>query len=221
MDVLDLFFPKKCVSCHRFGNYLCNNCRENLKQAAPVCPVCGRQAVAGVTHPGCKRRLTLDGLVAPFKYEGPVKQMITKIKYKFAYDISKRLVEIVCEELWRFRLPQEFKLVPIPLHAARRRWRGFNQAELIIKNINNEYKVEYSDLLVRVRNTKSQVGLKKDQRAGNIKGAFAVKAGFGVKGKSLIIVDDVFTSGSTMNEACRVLKKAGAASVWGMAAAYD
>lgn len=218
--ILDLLFPKRCVTCRKFGEYLCPNCFSKIEFVQnPVCPYCERQAVGGKTHPGCAKRLGLDGLVVVCRYRGPVRNAIIKIKYKWIYDIEKILATIISQNLWKFDFPADSILVPIPLHAKRKRWRGFNQAELLGKDLARRFKHPYLDLLLRNRYTRPQVELKKDDRKKNVEGAFSLKKQSGIYGKKFILVDDVYTSGATMSECAKVLKKAGASSVWALAVA--
>lgn len=223
MNFFDFIFPKKCVSCGRFGSYICRECFSKIEFIEkPVCASCGRQAVGGRTHPGCVTRYTLDGLVTACRYRGAIRAAIVKIKYRWIYNISSLLVDLVADSLWRYDLPDGVILVPIPLHTSRKRWRGFNQAELLAVELAKRFKVKINtNLINRVINTKTQVGLSRDERKKNIKGAFEVSRESKVKGKRFILVDDVFTTGATMSEACRVLKANGAKSVWGMTVALD
>lgn len=215
---IDLIFPKRCVSCGDFGSYICAKCRQKIAYVEnPVCPVCQRQAVGGRTHPGCATRYSLDGLIVGFGYRGPVKFAIRKIKYKWASDVAELLVGLFCKNLWKFDIPGDYLLVPIPLHSRRKNWRGFNQADLICKTLAKNFNVEVRKLLVRTVETKTQVGLTKEERRTNIRNAFEVRGK--IPKEAIILVDDVYTTGATMNEACKVFKKAGAREVWGMALA--
>lgn len=214
---LDIIFPKRCVVCGRFGSYFCKDCLEKVQFVDnPVCAVCQRQAIGGRTHPGCRTRYGLDGLIVGLKYRGPVKAAIRKIKYKWVWDVADELVDIFSKNIWRFEVPNNYVLVPIPLHKKRFRWRGFNQAELLCKILSTKFGVNYFDYLERILETKTQVGLSRLERKANIKGAFKVKRECK---QTVILVDDVFTTGATLEEACRVLKKTGIREVWGMAIA--
>src|SRR3990167_8766590 len=126
---LDLLFPKRCVNCGRIGGYLCRECFSKIEYVdRPVCPICQRQAVGGKTHPKCQNKYGLDGLMVIFRYQGPVKKAITKIKYKWTYDIANIFTDLIGANLWKFDLPKDLTLVPVPLHSKRLYWRGFNQA---------------------------------------------------------------------------------------------
>ncbi|OGD97977.1 hypothetical protein A3A49_02060 [Candidatus Curtissbacteria bacterium RIFCSPLOWO2_01_FULL_38_11b] len=246
ISLLDFIFPKKCVGCGKFGAYFCNGCYNKIEFVdTPVCPVCQRQAVGGKTHPGCAGRFRLDGLVVACRYQDPVKRAIAKVKYKWAYDIEMVFVDLLAQNLWRFDLPDEVVLVAVPLHSKRENWRGFNQSEILAESLSQKFKVPHLALLSRNRATQTQVGLKKEERKKNVRGAFAIGSSgqeerkpfdfaqaFGseaqarrgkimtdVRGQDIILVDDVFTSGATMAECAKVLKRTGAKSVWGMAVA--
>lgn len=219
MLFLDLIFPKCCVSCGQIGSYLCDDCLRKVEFIdKPVCSVCQRQAIEGRVHPGCSGKYRLDGLVVACRYSGPVKRAIAKVKYKWIYDIEQIFVEFLAQNLWRFDLPKDVVLIPVPLHVRRKRWRGFNQAEILAKSLASKFNVEYLELLIRSRETRTQVGLSRDERRKNVKGAFFLSPSV-ISGRNIILVDDVFTSGSTMAECANVLKRAGAKSVWAMAVA--
>jgi len=236
ISFLDFLFPKRCVSCGKIGSYICRECFSQIKYIEkPICPVCQRQAIGGKTHPGCIGKYQLDGLIVACRYQGAVKAAIGKVKYKWVYDIGELLTDLIIDNFWRYELPSQIILVPVPLHPKREKWRGFNQAKILGEVLSKRFNQSYLEVLFRSRDTKSQVGLKKKDRLENIKGAFALhpagqkkrkpfdfaqgKIITGVSGKNIILVDDVYTSGATMREACRVLKKAGAKSVWAMAVA--
>jgi len=225
---LDFLFPKRCVSCGAFGKYICNKCFLEIEFVEkPICPICQRQAIGGKIHPKCAGKFRLDGLVVACNYKGPIKFAVRKVKYKWVYDIEKVLVDLLASQIWKFDLPQKSILVPIPLHKKRKNWRGFNQAEILAKTLSKKFNVSYSDSLIRTIDTKTQVGLTRDERKDNVKGAFSLRlsrhpeldSGSRLRDKNVILVDDVYTSGATMMEASKVLKKAAAKNVWAMAVA--
>lgn len=232
--LLDFLFPKRCVSCGKLGAYICKKCFSEIEFIKkPLCPICQRQAIGGRTHPGCGGRYQLDGLIVVCRYRGAIAKAVQKIKYKWVYDIGKILVSVVAGNLWKFDFPPDATLVPVPLHIKRKRWRGFNQAELIGQDLARRFKHPYSDLLVRNRYTRPQVELKSDKRKENVRSAFSLRPirqaqgeqvhgkplNFDIRDKNILLVDDVYTSGATMSECCKVLKRVGAKDVWGLAVA--
>ena len=228
LTFLDFLFPKRCVSCGAFGKYICDRCFSKIEyMEKPICPICQRQAIGGKIHPKCAGEFRPDGLVVACRYKGAVKLAIRKVKYKWVYDIEKILVDLLASQIWKFDLPQNSILVPIPLHKNRKNWRGFNQAEILAKTLAKKFNVSYSELLIRIIETKTQVGLTRDERKENVKGAFSLRpfrhpeldSGSKIRDKNFILVDDVYTSGATMMEAAKVLKRSGAKSVWAMTVA--
>ena len=223
MDLLDLIFPKRCVSCGAFGKYICASCFSKIEFVEKaICPICQRQAIGGKTHPKCTGKFRLDGLVVACRYKSPIKLAIQKVKYKWVYDIEKVLVDLLASQIWKFDLPQNSILVPVPLHKKRKNWRGFNQAEILAKTLSRKFDVGYSDSLIRTINTKTQVGLTREERKKNVMGAFTLDKKVEKKqiaGRNFILVDDVYTSGATMMEAAKVLKRSQARNVWAMTVA--
>lgn len=226
MNLLDLFFPKKCLGCGKTGGYFCAECLNFVSPASErICPVCEKPSIGGLTHPRCRTFTSLDGLTSVFAYKGIIKKAITKLKYKFVSDIASDLVEIFlsfCGEDKTFsRICQQSKivLVPIPLHPQRKKWRGFNQSELLGKMIADNLSIKFlPDLLIRIKNTTPQVNLREKERKVNIKDAFSLSLNSQllINNYSILLFDDVWTSGATLKEACKTLKRSGAKMVWGL-----
>lgn len=223
----DLFFPKICFGCDRLGCYLCSSCLNKLKLInKDICSYCQERSYFGLIHPGCKRRWGLDGLKSFFYYDSLVKKIVKNIKYQLVTeaidDFLPAIPQRKIEELFFYKqLAKDFIFVPVPLHPQRQRRRGFNQAEKMVEffakilnfPINNK-------LIIRVRSTKPQVELKKPRdRYKNILGAFSLAKNVmreQIKGKLFIIFDDVWTTGWTIKEIAKVLKKNGAARVFAL-----
>lgn len=195
--------------------------------------MCERPAIAGYTHPNCRTLYTLDGLTSFFHYKGVIGSAVRTIKYRFAYDISCELVSMIAEQsledLLRFDVA-EWVMVPIPLHKNRLHERGFNQAEILGKLVADRLSAMpahagqaglqipvRTDILLRTRYTTPQVEMKKKKaRLQNMHGVFAInpKIKMNLQNKTIVLFDDVFTTGATMRSAARVLKHAGAKRVW-------
>lgn len=187
--------------------------------------MCGEGALGGLTHQFCRRPFGLDGLTSIFVYKGVVAKAIKKLKYKFVKDLAEELIELFLSFCGEEKLFSDFcrlsniALVPIPLHPQRLRWRGFNQAELLGELVAKNLGIRFvPDLLLRVKNTKPQVELDKYERQINIRGAFASNKNCKLKIENwnFILFDDVWTTGATLKEAGKVLKRNGAKKVWGL-----
>lgn len=210
MSWLDLIFPKKCVNCGKWGKYVCESCEVGLWEEEQICPVCGRTSRWGKRHKYCHKPYVLDGLTCLWAYEGVARKIIAKAKYRFYYNMLRELL-VSPRPGYSAR---DFVVVPVPLHPKREKWRGFNQAEVIGRWLAETENLELKNLLVRVKDTGQQVGKGREARLANIRGAFKLRATRHVP-RAVLLVDDVWTSGATMAECCRVLKKAGIKYVWG------
>ena len=217
---LDLLFPRRCVSCQKFGDYICQVCVKKIKFLKnQFCPVCVRSSISGATHPKCATHYSIDGLISLAEFSGPARAAIIKLKYKLVSDLAAKLVNLTVDNLWRQSyLPEvKFILVPVPLHCQRENWRGFNQAAEIGKKLAEKLNLEYGeDYLIRVKNTKPQVDLDAKLRKKNVVGAFKVVNRRRVKNKNFLIVDDMVTTGATIKNCASCLKRAGARQVWGL-----
>ncbi len=202
--LLDFLFPKKCLGCGGKGAYFCPSCK---KEIIPLYP----QISLG--------KSPLDVLISVFPYQGMMRRAILKLKYNFIFDLADELadlaVRLIKQEL--FDDLNGLILVPIPLHWHRKNWRGFNQTEILGEKLAQRLKTGFcSDLLFRVRSTKPQVKLEGKKRKKNVKGAFKLNPRYRLLNTSYLLFDDVWTTGATMKECARVLKKAGVKKVFGL-----
>ncbi len=220
--LLDIFFPKLCVKCKREGRYLCKKCTLFISEASLICPFCGKAEFFGRRDKRCPKR-ELDGLISFWDYEGLVKELIYMTKYGSIIDIPFELLEYgflsieknkaKFSKFFDFLFQEETIISYVPLHKKRKNKRGFDQAEIIAKSLAKITKKEYCQLLERDRETREQAKLKKEERLLNIRDAFSFCCE--KKVESVVLVDDVWTSGFTIKECCKVLKKNGVKSVWG------
>jgi ComF family protein len=194
---------------------------------APQCVVCGDRLVSAQLLMGDGRcagcrdfEPAFDRAVSFGEYEGGLRGLIHLLKYESVTPVAAPLGRMLAEaiqELLAGRETLQPMLVPVPLHKSRRRARGFNQAELIARAAGKRGSRRLavaSGILLRQRDTISQVGLSREERMENVRDAFRVSAPERVKGQTLIVVDDVMTTGTTLSECARVLKQAGAKRVW-------
>ena len=224
VNIFDFLFPVSCLGCGESGYYLCKGCIGKQRLINPKCAYCDKPSIDGMTHIKCKKPFRLDGISVIWKYEFLIKKALKKSKYRFAKEILYNLADYATFYLKSevTGLPKTALCVPIPIHLLRYKWRGYNQVEVLTKRICNNRNWEYTnDLVIRKKHTTPQSELSMQKRKKNIKGAFSLseeKRGF-VRGASVIVVDDIITSGSTLNEVGKVLKRGGAEVVWGLALA--
>lgn len=220
--LLDVILPPVCHICHSFipnaeKLHICPGCREKLPQiTSPICSICGIPFnCAGGDH-CCSACLTdpphYDSARAALLYDGAVRDMIHSFKYNRRRHLCQPLSLLAIERMSDFL--HECKtdiIVPVPLHRTRLRQRGFNQAVLLGSKMSRGLGIPMlPDVLARTRKTEPQVELSASERRLNVKDAFSVKKHQMLTGKRIMLLDDVITTGSTMNECAKELKKAGA-----------
>ena len=217
---LDLLFPKFCTGCGCFGTYLCRECAKSIHfYKLPLCPGCmGSINELGV-HARCKKDTYLDGLVVAVKFDGVIKHMITEVKYQGYFDQIHTLCRLFLSktELQEIR-PRV--VIPIPLHAKKQDDRGFNQAWILAQDVSKQLGIPTTDKLLRkIRETHSQAGLKREDRLKNVEKAFLCTRKL-KRTDTILLVDDVVTTGATFSACAHALKSSGAGKVYGVALAH-
>lgn len=221
--LLDLVFPRLCFGCGAEGHLLCPSCSGRLNFLVPACPVCSRRNFTGILCPPCARRTGLRRFLAPFSYANPI---VRELIHGYKYEGVRALDTLLAQEIAAFmasyglRPKRSGLLVPIPLHRTRERERGFNQAQLLARDLARRWGLVVAEPLSRRRWTEPQIEMDTfDQRRANMAGAFRVAGADAVRGRIIILIDDVSTSGATLSEAAKTLREAGARSVWAIAVA--
>ena len=216
---LDSLLPKRCAVCAKCADGgFCTDCQALLPWIAIACECCGAQLrEAGVCGACQKRHPHFDRAIIPFKYRAPVSDKIQTLKYNRQLRHADALGAMICQRARYDAHPPPQVLIPVPLHAKRLRQRGFNQALEIARRVGAQLgiDIDYSTL-TRVKNTRPQTGLGELMRRRNVSGAFHAAS---TNYAHIALIDDVVTSGSTVNAAARALKRAGVKSVSVWAAA--
>jgi len=220
---VDSFFPRRCVGCGRVGSFLCHDCLAELPRlVAPFCPRCGRPQASGIVCPSCWQRPTeIDGIRSPFRFDEVVRKSIHELKYRNLRAISPCLAELLADYLKDNPLPGE-ALVSVPLHPLRLRERGYNQSGLLAGELGKRIGLPVIEgCLVRVKQAQPQVrSADVEERRSNVADAFVCRDER-VSGKQIILIDDVCTSGATLESCAKALKNRGATSVWGLTLARE
>jgi len=207
--LLNIFFPKFCLNCQREGSFLCEDCQAILDISS--------------SHQEFQTG-NLSDLYYPLEYKNPlIKNLIKRFKYEpFVKELAKDLASLIIAHFQLLDPPPNFGggdyvLLPVPLEKRKLKWRGFNQAEEIGKEISKFLNIPLiNDILFKIKETLPQVELSEKEREENIKGVFIIRNREKILGKKILLVDDVYTTGSTMKECVQVLKKAGAKEVIGI-----
>ena len=225
--ILDFIFPASCSYCRSpVGDssvpYFCSDCWADFSLiTGPVCPCCGNPyaSLEALIHSpdhecgACRLRPPkYDQALSVGYFEGALREAIHQFKYRPCRSLGKPLSD------WMARNVKVISgidvIMPVPLHTKRLRQRGFNQALLLAHQMSEVNAIPLSyDNLVRIRPTRPQVELSGEERIRNVSGAFSVNHSGEIKDKRVLLVDDVFTTGATMNECASVLRRAGAEGV--------
>jgi ComF family protein len=225
-----LFYPAACVVCSANvepPDYLCESCRGRAPRIAPpFCATCSEPFSGAITQTfscaNCEHRiLHFDSAVAAYRSRGLVRKLVHAFKYGRQRHLRHPLAEWLGETMRDPRLrDRRFDLiVPVPLHPARERERGFNQATLLAELLAHQVAVPLRPVLERIRYTRTQTAYDRAERAENLRDAFRLRKNMNVRELHVLLIDDVLTTGSTLSECARVLKKAGAISVYAATAA--
>ncbi|MFA9262725.1 MAG: ComF family protein [Undibacterium sp.] len=223
----DLVFPLHCFGCEEEGSLACKRCLAALPEREyQECPICRKPYQKnGATCQSCRKATALDGLLVARPYHHRlIKKLVFGLKYRFIDAAADPLAELLAESILHQSLTLPDLVIPVPLHARRIRYRGFNQAEVLGRKLMERLLPNVpipvrNDLLHRVRFTKPQMRTdSKTERTENLQDAFEapIETAGPLVGKSVWLIDDVATTGSTLDACAKALKQAGAKTVWGI-----
>ncbi len=214
---LDWLFPPRCGGCGKNGSRWCSECQQATRRVLPpVCSRCGQPQAREGLCPKCRRSAPhFQALRSWGLFEGPLRNALHRLKYRrdiaLGEALARHLIEMLEGLAWEIDM-----VVPVPLGLARQAERGYNQAALLAKPLALGCNLDYNPgSLLKIRNTPSQVGLSFDQRWANVAGSFEAIPNQ-VAGKNLLVVDDVATSGATLNACAVALLAAGASQVYAL-----
>jgi ComF family protein len=221
---LNLIYPTACSGCGRRlsfkEKYLCQCCLASIKFIETKCGWCGRALSKEILACGeCHfNPPPYEKARAVGEYQTPLKELICSFKYQKKEGMKRLAWELMFKYLEKgeeIDLKRVDLIIPVPLHKTKRHERGFNQATALAEGIAQRYQLKIEqDNLVRIRKTFPQVNLPTEKRTENVKSAFYVKREEKIKGKNILLIDDVYTTGATIKECTKVLKKAGSGEIY-------
>jgi ComF family protein len=222
-NIFSFLFPPRCVSCGKSGAFLCKKCHHKLIYLQPpLCTNCSKPIRTGTICHKCQSQTwDIDGIYSIFKYGGVIRQAIIQFKYENIKVLADPLSHCMAEYLQKHHLPFDI-IIPVPIHKRRLRERGYNQSSLLARRLSHMTRTPVVEgVLIRTKHTPSQAKSDSvDQRRKNIRNAFKCVS-HDISGKRILLIDDVCTSGATLNSCATSLKSAGAASVWGLTLAKE
>jgi ComF family protein len=230
--LLDFLFPKYCILCNKKNdNFLCFDCFKTISFKNPSCPGCGTVSQIGEFCSDCQSKFNLRGVLVAGNFGDKNLNIIIKnYKYKFIKDLSYPLAlylstflenNFIANPILKnisssnILILTDFLLIPVPLSKQRERWRDFNHSELLAKIIAKKFSLKLSLDLKKIKNTSAQAKLEKEKRINNLTGSFKWQ-GPNLNGQKILIIDDVCTTVSTLNEIATELKKHQAGEIWGL-----
>jgi ComF family protein len=220
-SIWNLIFPKKCINCKREGQYLCEDCLSLIEINPFNYCLCEKLERKNKCD-NCKNK-NLDRILSATSFKGIMREAIHKLKYSYLEELSVPLSLLILNYLQNIncQIDNSFIIVPVPMHPKKKRRRGFNQSEEIAKIISQSTSIPLSTTLIKIKETKPQMELNRIERMENIKDCFAIKNEKEIENKTVLLLDDVYTTGTTIEECAKVLKENGAKEVWGLTIARE
>ena len=215
-SALDWLFPPTCGGCGQPGARWCEICHQNVKLISSPCRLCGQTIELGELCSRCEAQPpSLCAIRSWAEFDGPIRQAWHRVKYRRDMALADALAHPLSQMVRALAWPIDL-IIPVPLSNKRMRERGYNQADLLAKPLAWDLQIDHSSkILLRDRDTRSQVGLTRVQRRDNVQNAFQALPER-VFGKKILLVDDVATSGSTLNACADALLQGGANAVYGL-----
>ena len=222
--VVDLLFPMQCAGCRREGSLICDSCAATLPRLnKPYCSFCASPNSLSPCRWCRETPPALDGLRAPYLFQGTLREAIEVFKYRGVSAAAPELGRLLAAYLVDYRADNPLPgrvIVPAPLHPRRLRRRGYNQSALLARELAKVTGLDLDEgLLTRTKQAAPQVGASRSQRRENVRDSFACSRS--ASGLSVLLVDDVATTGSTLSACAAALKASGAAAVWGLTLARE
>lgn len=224
MKLIDFIFPRHCIACWQQGEYLCKNCKKQIQPHPEICPYCHRfsQDYKTCIDCRCNKDNYLEGIIIPFAYTDSIKSLIIKLKYFHKKDIGKFLIDRLAialqanasfqkefhhSEFWI--LNSELIISFIPSHRYRHYFiKWYNQSQLLAKKLSEKLDIPMITIARKKKYTKTQASLDKNGRVYNLKNAFSLTQNTQLQGnETLLIIDDITTTGSTINELAKLVKQ--------------
>lgn len=232
--LLDFFFPKRCLGCGRIGEFICEVCQTKLPYLEiQYCAVCNRASVGGFTHERCRTLYSPDRFLCLFAYKDLAASLVRELKYHRVTALGKTIADLATDFIMEANvsLGSDALITFVPIHPLKFLERGFNQSEILARDLGRSLGLEVLSVLEKTKETKSQTKLSRKEREENVKNSFGLLSNVYpepgrrveslVKGRDVLLVDDVFTTGATLLECANVLKRSGVRFLYLLTLAKD
>lgn len=210
-SLFSFLFPSACCICNRHGNYICHHCKKLLKRNLPECYICRRISPSYVSHLKCKNPISLDNVFVAWEYNYMSSNILKQYKYKNVRDISFTISELFIDTIRNSTFKKNLLntlLIPVPISELRMCERGFNQMDYITANIAKSFNQDMCKNFIYCKNSKGhQANKNKIERYNSKFNPFYIKNHFNIDNyKSITIVDDVITTGNTLEKMSKIIK---------------
>jgi competence protein ComFC len=222
---INQFFPSECLVCGKEGEWLCAHCHTtSIAIKSPTCPFCDRLSPLGKTCSRCRKDHPLSGGRSIWYYNNSVKKLIHSFKYQKVTSCQEFITPFLIDLYQEIPLAKHEKIIITSVPSSREHLneRGFNQSEILALSVSRTVKHPYTPLLSRKPNSQSQTALTRKERLANVQGQFSLQKRIpNLEGYTVVIVDDVITTGATLTSCAALLRQAGAKHIWGLTVAKD
>lgn len=222
--VLDVLFPSRCVGCGTYGSFLCLSCQAELTRARPPrCPTCWQPQRRSAPCGRCQQeKPAFQGARSLYLYEGAAREAVRALKYNYLSALAQPMAQLMARYVEEEEDIEADLVVAVPLYGRRRRLRGYNQSALLARELSRLCGLSLTERgLARRRNTPPQArSVDAEARKRNVADAFIADRRR-VEGRRVLLIDDVMTTGATLDACARALREAGAASVWALTFARE
>ena len=209
-DLINFFFPKVCVNCGLYFNtYLCNDCRAKLQTYLPESYLTRNISPQWSIESELKSQTALEKVFYFYKYDALIHKLIIKYKYGFAFELSGIIAELILNSNEYNQICDRFDVITYaPSSKQRLNWRGFNHTKRIAEQIATSLNIPYCETIVKVRNTKAQIELKREKRLENLTNSIVIQENLPIdlSNKNILIIDDILTTGATLEECALAIK---------------
>ena len=224
--MLNIIFPPHCVQCKKIGNYICDSCFSTISfTSILICPICNKGSLKGATHLKCKKVYSIDGLISAVNYTRVIRRLISQYKENpYVSDLKEQIGRLMCEsfehnEMFFQLLQKNPIIIPVPLYRSTLHKRGYNHSSLLCSYVAQYFSVNMNDnLLIQAKDVKYVAKNKKYDHSSQYKDMYKIKEDLKneIKGKTILVVDDIAVTCSTLRQIASILKMNGAKEVWGV-----